>query len=259
MRRRGEGELAQLFRFLADVEDKHSVQVAARAPVHPVAEPPPSMRDSGLPDDFDDEVATSATLTPYRALALAVRHEESSFAFYSYLAAEATSDSVRQLAEALAKDELDHAALLRIKRRRAYRTERATAPREAMPETVAELRALASRHALSDARLHRALAARLALEGQQVAAEAFSAAAGDEDAEAGAAFGVETSQEGAAGVPPTVTGGLRVLEEAFERYTAIVERASDEAVLGEAQHLSERALRRLALTRGRLVGASAQD
>lgn len=261
MRQRGEGELARLFAFLAGIEDKHLSQVAARASVPAAVEPPLSMFGTGLPEAFDEEVAGSATLTPYRALALAVRSEESSFAFYSYIAAGATSPAVRKLAEELAKDELEHAALLRRKRRRAYRAERAARPPETLPETVAELRALAARHAAMAAEIHRALATSLSAQGQSVAAEAFLAAAVDEEQEA-----TDLSRSARPQMPvvgeralPTVTTGLRLLEEAFDRYTAIVEHANDEAVLDESQRLSERALRRLAMTRGRLAAAKPRN
>ena len=60
----------------------------------------------------------------YRALAIAVRNKERAFAFYSYIAAEARSPGVRALAEDLARDELEHAAVLRRERRRAFRRER---------------------------------------------------------------------------------------------------------------------------------------
>jgi rubrerythrin len=248
MRRRGEGDLARLFAFLAALEEKHTKQIAAHGPVPPAADAA-AIAGTGLPDRFDDEAAASASLTPYRALALAVRNEESCFALYSYIAATAASAEVRRLAEALAKDELEHAALLRRKRRRAYRAERALWPPEPMPENVAALRAFAGRQAAVAAALHHALAALLAERGQTVAADAFAAVAADEEIEADGVSPVPP------GIPVTVTTGLRLLEEAFDRYNAIVEHAASEAVLGEAQRLSERALRRLTLARGRLATA----
>jgi rubrerythrin len=249
MRQRGEGDLARLFAFLAALEEKHTKQVMARGPVAAPADAAP-VPGTGLPDRFDDEAARSASLTPYRALALAVREEESCFALYSYIAATASSAEVHRLAEALAKEELEHAALLRRKRRRAYRAERRLWPPEPMPGNLAELRAFAGRQAAIAAAVHHALAAMLAERGQTAAAEAFLAVAADEELEADALPSVPP------GIPVTVTTGLRLLEEAFDRYNAIVEHAADEAVLGEAQRLAERALRRLALARGRLATAA---
>ena len=51
-----------------------------------------------IPDTFDaspDEIAQSKLLTPYRALASAVRHEERAFAFWTYVAAHADKTEVK--------------------------------------------------------------------------------------------------------------------------------------------------------------------
>ncbi len=79
-----------------------------------------------IPDTFDaspDEVAQSKLMTPYRALASAVRHEQRSFAFWAYVAAHAEGE-VKNAAERMALEELEHVSLLRKERRVAYRTER---------------------------------------------------------------------------------------------------------------------------------------
>ena len=51
----------------------------------------------------------------------------------------------------------------------------------------------------------------------------------------------------------SVRDGLKILEDAFERYTDIAEKAIDEAILLEAQALAEQALRRLAYVHGTLA------
>ena len=43
---------------------------------------------------------------------------------------------------------------------------------------------------------------------------------------------------------------MKLLDAAFERYSAIAEHATDEGVLKEGQTLSERALRRLSYAQG---------
>ncbi|MBX6366908.1 MAG: hypothetical protein IRZ04_02950 [Rhodospirillales bacterium] len=258
MRERGERDLARVFALLADVEERHRTRPATggRAEVPGIDAPPPA--ETGLPEPFDEETAASATLTPYRALALAVRFEESCFAYYSYIASEAKSAEVRTLAESLAKEKLDQAALLRRRRRREFRREGRAKPREPLPRTLAELRALAAREARAAASLHRALAESLAAEGQERVADAFLAVAREEEREAwkGPA---PTGRPEPPEAPPTVTAGLRVLEAAFERYSEIAERAADEALLAEAQRLAEAVLRRLASTRATIAAAKASD
>ena len=79
-----------------------------------------------IPDTFDaspDEVAQSKLMTPYRALASAVRHEQRSFAFWAYVAAHAEGE-VKDAAERMALEELEHVSLLRKERRMAYHNDR---------------------------------------------------------------------------------------------------------------------------------------
>lgn len=152
------GELAQLFGELARMEEEQRASVQARGnqppdrPINParvrwdllagfdegrldrpsqargdrfLARPiNPARVRWKLPGGFDEEGARSALLTSYRALAIAVRNKERAFAFYTYVAAEAGSPGLRALAEDLARDELEHAAILRRERRRAFRRER---------------------------------------------------------------------------------------------------------------------------------------
>ena len=114
-RMRGEGEhaLSVLFESLSRIEAKHTEKIDSKAMAMIGRRPDSALVRWELPENFDEEEARSYLLTPYRALAIAVRNEERAFAFYSYLAAYAENDQVRQLAEEFAKDELDHAAFLR--------------------------------------------------------------------------------------------------------------------------------------------------
>jgi hypothetical protein len=116
---------------------------------------------------------------------------------------------VAAIAEDLAQDELEHAALLRRARREAWRREKRPAPVPALPETVAALRAALLIERANTARLHAALAARLEQEGDAVLAAAFRQVAQEEDPSS-------TADDTA----PTVRDGLRVLEEAFDRLTS---------------------------------------
>ncbi len=72
---------------------------------------------------FDDEgaaVVAPELLDSYRAFSMAVRNEERAFVFWTYVAAHAQSDDVRQAAERMAREELGHVATLRRERRRAF-------------------------------------------------------------------------------------------------------------------------------------------
>ena len=257
MRLQGEESLAALFTFLAGIEEKHAQQVDVRAQAIVGKTPDPSLVTWDLPESVDRGEQPSYLLTPYRALAVAVRNEERAFAFFAYLASGAEDAAVRKLAEEFAKDELDHAALLRRERRKAWRREEHGGPFGAeglnRPESLAALRKQAAAMERAAAEGHRALADSLRDKGDMVTARLFEDAADDEtacmqsivDALGDDRAGVELTTS-----PRTVREGLRVLEYAFERYSDIVDRAADEAVMREAQALSERALRRLAAIAG---------
>jgi rubrerythrin len=132
------GELAALFGRLAEMEEAHVGAVRARGERLPGRSSDPAGARWNVLTNFDDEGARSPRLTPYRALAIAVRNEERAFAFFAYVAAEAGSPGIRALAEDLARDELEHAAILRRERRRAFRGERPSPL--SIPGDVASLR-----------------------------------------------------------------------------------------------------------------------
>lgn len=258
MRLRREERVALLFDFLASVEDKHA-EAAAMSMIE--ADEPaivPERVAWDMPESFDEEEGSSHLLTPYRALAVAVRNEERAFAFYSYVAAEAPDDAARQLAEELARDELAHAFLLRRERRKAYHKETIKRPSAALPKSVDELRRLCAETEWRAAGYHRALAEALPMRGEN--ATAFVEAASDEEAcarEAAVRAGAQLDRD-AVDSFPTVGGGLRLLEEAFDRYADIAERSRDEAVMHEAQALAARAVRRLGAVQ-RLLGNAQPD
>jgi rubrerythrin len=135
---RDEPELVALFNELSAMEAEHeaTVQSASRHRLgHEVA---PTRLSSQVLSQFNDPTLRSALLTRYRALSIAVRSEERAFAFYAEVAAYATTPSVRAMAEELARAELEHAAVLRVARRAAYRSE----PSKRQAEPPADLQAL---------------------------------------------------------------------------------------------------------------------
>jgi rubrerythrin len=81
-------------------------------------------RDPRVSTTYDDEARDPRYSTPYKALAFAVNNEENAFRFYTHVAADADNEAVRGYAEALAREELEHAELFRAERRRAYHAER---------------------------------------------------------------------------------------------------------------------------------------
>src|SRR5690349_19449054 len=124
MEERGAVETAVTFRALIEEERGHVAavsSVSAGLIGHvPDARPfvwrlPPEISASW------EELAGRSDLTPYRALSLAVLNEERAFAFYSYIVSATTDSAVREQAQALAMEELNHAAKLRRQRRKAWR------------------------------------------------------------------------------------------------------------------------------------------
>jgi hypothetical protein len=77
------------------------------------------------------DVGDSGLSTPYTAWALAVRHRQRAFVFWTYVIALAEDSRVRQGAEQLAQEALSDGNLLRRERRLAWRAERRTAPDDA--------------------------------------------------------------------------------------------------------------------------------
>lgn len=166
MRRVRHDDVAQVLEDLAAEERHHVVQVE-RLAEHLLHRPPdPDVARWEFPQTLTTEGDSGAAqLTPYRALAIAVRNEERAFAFWSYVAASSTTTQVRAQAEAMARQELLHAAKLRHERRRAYHAARAIQPSssdEPPPATVNAARAEAARLEAEAAAFLEAAAERLA-------------------------------------------------------------------------------------------------
>ena len=70
------------------------------------------------------DVRDSSLSTPYTAWALAVRHRQRAFVFWTYVIALAEDPSIRSAAEQLAREALSDGNLLRRERRLAWRAER---------------------------------------------------------------------------------------------------------------------------------------
>ena len=77
-----------------------------------------------VPAEELSDVRDSLLSTAYGAWALAVRHRERAFIFWTYIAAVAESPAVREAAENMAREALRDGNLLRRERRLAWRVER---------------------------------------------------------------------------------------------------------------------------------------
>ncbi|WP_164772206.1 ferritin family protein [Mesorhizobium sp. M2C.T.Ca.TU.002.02.1.1] len=134
MRAAGRPELAEIFDRLVYEELGHvdmvigwSQQIHHRMPEAPA--------DAAPQDIFDEEsigLVSPELVDAYRSLAIAVRNEERAFAFWSYVAADGASLEIREAAERMAREELEHAKTLRGERRKAFFKDRR--PRMAIQE-----------------------------------------------------------------------------------------------------------------------------
>jgi len=243
MRGQGKDDLAEVFTRLAAAEREHVDSVTQWSQSRRGKRPDPAMVRWEAPDalapDAAAEIKTSRLMTPYRALAMAVRNEERAFAFWSYLAAYSHDPEVKKASEAMAKEELGHVATLRKERRRAYHHEHdrigavaASAPGSSHVDAQRlELRLVAQLDGM-EPRLNEPAAARIR-DLRQQSIEMAAAAAG---------FGsFPASMER--------NGPLEIAEALVDGYLDGAERSSDAAHLEGLQHLAERAISRLAWLR----------
>jgi len=266
MGERGETELAAVFDNLAKLEREHEAGLGRWADREGRTKPLPAAFAWRMPETFGDEAdgMGAHTLTPYRALGIAVQNEERAFTFYSYLAAMAEDSDIRLRAEALAREELSHVHQLRVLRRRAFHMDRTLprAPRRARDE--AELARLAHGLERSSAELDDGVAAILDANGEPGAAGMLRRQAGAARLRANQ-FGAARPAQGSASAEGmratglleagalTVLGALKLAlrnaEEVAEAYMATAEHASDDTLMNEAQGLAQQAVAHLAVIR----------
>lgn len=240
MEARGEAATAAVFRDMREFEEHHVDMIAHLADRLHQKVPPAEGFTWHLPPEVAeswDAVQHSALLTPYRALAIAVTNEERTFALYSYAAAHADDAVVAQQAEALAREELGHAAELRVRRRLAYRREFPAAPHSiaAPVETLADFRRLDARLMREAADAHHAIAAALAAAGDADSARLVAALAGREEEVAAPGSGTPPATAPAATPAALLQQALRPLEAASEVYEDLFAEAAEEDLLQAAQ------------------------
>jgi rubrerythrin len=266
MDRFGSPETATLFRQLAAMEREHVEALSDWAgPTAPHGRLPDGLGEGTAADS--DEVP--ASLTAYRALAIAVRNEERAFSLLTYVAAHAEKTNVRVRAEALALEELRHVALLHAQRRKAFHAKRhdeSNRERDiaAALQSIASLRAVAGKLLSLSLGIHRAIALELRNAGDQDAADLLFRLVAVHEAEARKLGvqdpgGLEAETAGGERVPTPsilIARALRPVEEMVDVCLAASERSRDEEVVREAQRLAALAITWLAELRADLeVGA----
>ena len=279
MARHGNHALAALFDGLGAEERKHEARIGRSMGPDDGAPPPAAFRwrsPEAMEREAEAEAGGVYLMTPYRALRLAVHNEERAFAFFSHVAAAIEDRSLRETAEALAKEELEHVVRLRLERCRAWRAEARSAGAAARrPRAVRSLAALRRRARVieGDAALRcEALGQAMAARGERTTGALFRDLAADQRrllAEIDRrAEGTDVLIDRATEPPRQVaeTGprdalrlALADAEGAFDFYAATAERGADQDMVEEAQRLAERALDRLKRVRDRLAAAAPPD
>lgn len=244
MRGQGKDDLAEVFTKLAAAEREHVDSVTQWSQSRRGKRPDPALVRWEAPEavapEAAAEVKTSRLMTPYRALAIAVRNEERAFAFWSYLAAYSLDPEVKKASEAMAKEELGHVATLRKERRRAYHHEHdRTSAETALPRIDAP-------------RLEHRLVAQLGEMEQRLsgpAAVRMRAMRQQTIEMADASVGV-----GSFAASMERKGPLEIAEALVDGYLDGAERSSDAAHLDSLQDLAEQAIARLAWLRSLSAG-----
>ncbi|WP_300296000.1 ferritin family protein [Ferrovibrio sp.] len=240
-RRENLPDLADLFEKLAAEERHHEHYVQAWAQQHSGKAPDIAAIRWDLPETFDlaggTELASSRLATAYRILAVAVQNEDRAFALWSYIAAHADAGAIREAAETMARQELQHAWDLRRARRQAYHAEGLDKTPRAGAKTLAGLGRVELRLARH---LEQATAGaqggtaqelqRLALESRQMAAQSDGTYLAEDEA---------SSEEDI----------LTMAERLAEDYLDIGDHSANEAEIAQAQALAARAVMRLAQLR----------
>lgn len=243
LRARDEGlqELAGLFDKLAAEERHHEHFVEAWSQRQRGKAPDAAAVRWELPETFDlargTELASSRMATAYRILAVAVQNEDRAFALWSYIAAHADAGEIREAAETMARQELQHAWDLRRARRQAYHAEGPGKSRHGSTKSLAGLGRLELRLAQSLEQAAAGATAATAQELQRLAHESRNAAAGlkgDQAAE------LDADSQGDI---------LTLAEQLADDFLEIGDHSTNEAEIAQAQALAERAVLRLAQLR----------
>jgi hypothetical protein len=189
-----------------------------------------------VPIEELSEFANSSLSTPYGAWALAVRHRERGFAFWTYVAALAKDDAVRAAAEDMAREALHDAYELRRERRLAWHSARHLTTEPTSPEGSGEV--------MPAAQLERLLSSDILAWSQHLPAVARNHLL--------AVTGIDATSPIASGIPASGTleeikrRAIRRAEQLTSIHLDDADHAVDDARLQLAQQLAARAITRLA-------------
>jgi rubrerythrin len=138
----GRQDLANVFDRLVREETGHIEMVAGwsqQALQHIPDILPSEAVPQGVFDDENLKLISPELVDAYRSWAVAVRNEERAFAFWSYVAANGETVEIREAAERMAREELEHAKTLRRERRTAFFRERRLSPTVQEPHDPSRL------------------------------------------------------------------------------------------------------------------------
>jgi hypothetical protein len=184
------------------------------------------------------EIGDSGLSTPYMAWALAVRHRQRAFVFWTYVLALAVDPAVRRTAEAFAREALYDGNLLRRERRLAWRSERGATSAESEEQvSAALLESLLRRDIVAWSR-GLAPAERTRLLDLGLVVESPEDSVTLEDPDAGADLDAIKRR------------ALRRAEQLSNLYLDDADRAADQDAMELAQKLAARSIIRLANLRG---------
>lgn len=248
MKRQNRSDLTAVFTDLAAAEREHVDSVTRWSQSRRGKTPDPALVRWEAPETFDPgtttELKTSRLMTPYRALAMAVRNEERAFAFWSYLAAYSEDPEIKLAAEAMAREELGHVSILRKERRRAYHKEHNEVG-ATEPPAVAASGPPQYRPAHIDAQT---LELRLAAQLADIERRLSGASAKRAHELFGETLAMSTEAAGFGSFPARLeqAGPYTIAEALSDAYLNDAEGAPDAARLETLQSLASRAIARLA-------------
>jgi rubrerythrin len=263
MERQGNGPLAALFRRLEEEENGHEGGLGEWAGRRGIVPSPSFDFQWDMPETLTEQEFSEAggdfLATPWRVLVMAVRNEERAFAFYTNVAAKAPDPDVRIYAEAMAREELDHVALLRLERRRAWRDEHpgrsAGRAAEEFPDSLEAF----SRRRQEDVRAAlgrwRILVRAAEATGDAATAGLFRSLVREETARVEEGFAAEIDTFARPDVPvrELLRDEARRVEASYEFMMAVAEQARDEALVSRAQAEAHEKLSQLARLGDRLA------
>lgn len=190
------------------------------------------------------ELADSSLSTPYQAWAIAVRHRQRAFVFWTYVAAHAAAPELRIAAETMAREALVDSDLLRRERRLAWRAEQPRKGEDAAEGISGEMSSAALMESLLLKEIVR-WSQTLPPTDQEKLLSSNGLAAADLAA-LGAELPGQSDSETTADVPRRV---VRYAEQLTSIYLDESDRATDQAGLELAQSLAASSIARLARLR----------